>query len=70
MNVDLIKEDIKKNIGRKVRINVFGLRNKKNTYEGILKICYPSLFIVDVSGTNKSFTYADVITGEVKISYQ
>jgi len=69
MNLDLIKEQIKLNLGRRIRVQVFGLRNKKNVYEGILIDCYPNLFIVNVDGSNKSFTYADVVTGEVKLDY-
>ena len=69
MNLDIVKNDIRKNIGRKVRINVYGLRNRKNVYEGRLDGCYPNIFTVNVDGSSKSFTYSDVITGEVKIEY-
>ena len=69
MNINIIKEDISKNINRKVIINVYGLRNKVNRYEGILYKIYPNLFTVLVNGEEKSFNYRDVITGEVKIKY-
>jgi len=70
MNIDLVKEKIEKNIGKKVVVNVYGLRNKKMFYEGILRSCYSNVFVVDVLGSSKSFTYADVITGEVKLQYK
>lgn len=69
MNINIIKEDISKNINRKVIVNVYGLRNRVSRYEGILYKIYPNFFTVLVNGEEKSFNYRDVITGEVKIKY-
>ena len=69
MNVDLVKEQIKAHLGKRITVSVFGLRNRKNVYEGTLVDCYSNIFVVNVMGSSKSFTYADVITGEVKLQY-
>ncbi len=69
MNINIVKEEISKNINRKVSISVYGLRNRVNRYEGIIYKMYPNLFTVLVNGEEKSFNYRDVITGEVKIKY-
>ncbi|HIS12620.1 MAG TPA: Veg family protein [Candidatus Onthocola stercoravium] len=69
MNINIVKEEISKNINRKVSIAVYGLRNRVNRYEGIIYKMYPNLFTVLVNGEEKSFNYRDVITGEVKIKY-
>ena len=69
MNINLVKEEIKNNINRKVNIAVCGLRNRINRYEGVIYKMYPNLFTVLVNGEEKSFNYRDVITGEVKIKY-
>ena len=69
MNINIIREDISKNISKKVIVNVYGLRNRVSRYEGILYKIYPNLFTVLVNGEEKSFNYRDVITGEVKIKY-
>lgn len=69
MNINLVKEEIKNNINRKVNISVYGLRNRINRYEGVIYKMYPNLFTVLVNGEEKSFNYRDVITGEVKIKY-
>lgn len=69
MNINIVKEEISKNINRKVSIVVYGLRNRVNRYEGIIYKMYPNLFTVLVNGEEKSFNYRDVITGEVKIKY-
>ena len=69
MNINIVKEEISKNINRKVSIAVYGLRNRVNRYEGIIYKMYPNLFTVLVKNKEKSFNYRDVITGEVKIKY-
>ncbi len=69
MNINIVKEEIKSKINRKVSICVFGLRNRVNRYEGVIYKVYPNIFTVLIDGEEKSFTYRDVITGEVKIKY-
>ena len=69
MNINIVKEEISKNINKKVSIAVYGLRNRVNRYEGTIYKMYPNLFTVLVNGEEKSFNYRDVITGEVKIKY-
>lgn len=69
MNINIIKEEIAKKINRKVIVSVYGLRNKINRFEGTLYKVYPNIFTVLVNNEEKSFTYRDVITGEVKIKY-
>jgi uncharacterized protein Veg len=69
MNIDIIREQIKNNINRNVKIKVNGLRNKTNIYYGKIINVYPYIFSVMVDEENKSFSYADVITGEVEVSY-
>ena len=69
MNINIIKENINKNINRNVVISVYGLRNRMTKYEGVIYKVYPNLFTILVNNEEKSFTYRDVITGEVKIKY-
>lgn len=69
MNINIIKDEINKNINRKVSIAVHGLRNRVNRYDGVIYKIYPNLFTVLINGEEKSFNYRDVITGEVKIKY-
>ncbi len=69
MNPDIIKEQIKKNIDKKVRITVHGLRNKTNLYDGNIKAIYPNIFTIYDGNYEKSFSYRDVITGDIKIKY-
>ena len=67
MNINIIKEKLSKNINKKVKITVYGLRNKINTYEGQLYKIYPNIFTILIDGKEKSFTYNDYITGDIKV---
>ncbi|MFR5857046.1 MAG: Veg family protein [Bacilli bacterium] len=69
MNINFIKDEITRKLNSKVSISVYGLRNRVNRYEGVLYKVYPNIFTVLIGNEEKSFTYRDVITGEVKIKY-
>lgn len=45
------------------------MRNKTNEYNGYLKKLYPNIFTISENNIEKSFTYADLITGDIKIKY-
>ncbi len=60
---------MQKHINAKVEVSVFGLRNKKEYFIGIISKMYPYIFTVQVNGVEKSFNYADIITGEVQVKY-
>ena len=70
MNPEIIKEKIEKDIGKKVRITVYGLRNKTCLYDAIIKATYPNIFTIFDGNSEKSFSYRDVITGDIKIKYE
>ena len=69
MNLDLVRNKIKDNLNRKVIVTVYGLRNRINRYEGILYKAYPNIFSILEDGKEKSFSYNDYITGDIKIKY-
>ena len=69
MNLNIIKEQISKSLNKKVLVSVYGLRNRVDRYEGTLYKMYPNIFTILINGEEKSFTYRDVITGEVKLKY-
>ncbi|MDE6284342.1 MAG: hypothetical protein K2M17_01175 [Bacilli bacterium] len=69
MNINIIKADLAKKLNRKVIVSVHGLRNRVSRYEGTLYKLYPNIFTIKTGGEEKSFSYRDVITGEVKIKY-
>ena len=62
------KEFIKSNYGRRVIIKILGIRNKVEMVEGIISECYSHVFIVRTKFGNKSFTYTDVLIGNIRVS--
>lgn len=70
MNPNFIKEEIQKHKNEQVLITIYGMRNKKSTYEGTIKDIYPNIFTVIEGKKEKSFSYSDVITGDIKIKYK
>jgi len=69
MNIDIVKNKILNNLNRKVIVTVYGLRNKINRYEGTLYKVYPNIFSIIENGVEKSFSYNDYITGDIKIKF-
>jgi uncharacterized protein Veg len=69
MNINITKEEIRKSINKKVIISVHGMRNRINRYEGIIYKVYPNIFTILIDGEEKSFSYRDIITGDIKIKY-
>lgn len=69
MNINLIKEEIEKNLNQAVKITEYGMRNKVNTYIGYISGIYPNIFTVKIDNDNKSFSYADVVIKDITIEY-
>lgn len=69
MNIDIVKQKIESNLNKKVIVSVYGLRNKVSRYEGILYKTYPNIFSIIYDGVEKSFSYNEYITGDVKIKF-
>ena len=69
MNIDDIKNKIKNDIGKKVHITVYGMRNKINYYEGPIYKVYPNIFTILENGEEKSFAYRDIITKDINVKY-
>jgi uncharacterized protein Veg len=68
MNIDLIKDKLSKDLNKLVVVTVYGMRNRVNRYEGVLYKLYPNLFSIMTENGEKSFSYNEYITGEVKIT--
>ena len=62
------KDFIRNNYGKRVIIKVLGLRNKTDIVEGIISECYKQIFIVSTKFGKKSFTYTDVLVGNIRVT--
>ena len=50
-------------------VNVYGMRNKNQRYIGILKDIYPKIFTVIRDDKIYSYSYSDIINGEVCLKF-
>ena len=69
MNIEFVKNDLSKKIGKKVIVTVYGMRSKVDHYEGVLYKIYPNIFTIKYHNEEKSFPYRDVITKDIRIKY-
>ncbi len=69
MNINIIKDEIKRNKGKKVIVKIYGMRNRIETIEGIITKVYPNLFMVENRRESKSISYADIISKEAVVKY-
>lgn len=61
------KEFIRKNVGKNVLIEILGIRNKVEYIEGIISECYANVFVVKSKRMNRSYSYSDVLIGNVLV---
>ena len=61
-------EYVKSNYGKRVIVKIYGIRNKIDTIEGIITECYSKIFVVKTKFGNKSFTYTDILVGNIKLT--
>lgn len=69
MNIELVKNDLKKHVGKNVKVTVYGLRNRIERYEGMLYKIYPNIFTILYENTEKSFPYRDIITKDINVKF-
>ena len=69
MNINIVKEELSKNLGRRVQITEYGMRNKENNYYGVLYKIYNNIFTIKTNDFEKSFSLADLIIGDIVINY-
>lgn len=68
-----IRKKLESHLGEKIKLRANRGRRKTYEKEGILESIYPSIFIVRVDENNYyqrlSFSYADVLTETVELSF-
>ena len=69
MNPNVIRENLMTHKGERVKVKIFGMRNKTDSFIGILKDIYPQIFTIQRQDTIKSFSYSELINKEVVLSF-
>ncbi|HOB29622.1 MAG: Veg family protein [Dethiobacteria bacterium] len=68
-----IRKRLEPHVGEKIRLKANRGRRRTFEKEGILESTYPSIFVVRIDEPNYfqrvSFTYADVLTETVELSF-
>ena len=72
INLDALKNQVQKNIGKKVVIKADKGRNKIITKTGIIENVFPSLFTIKIINEfdqerTVSYTYSDLLTSTVEL---
>ena len=70
MTIEAIRENINHNVGNSVKVVHNEGRNKVSHYEGRVVEVYRNVFIILDGVGKKSFSYYDVLTETVKISFK
>ena len=72
MNIEKIRRDINKGLGSDVIVTHNEWRNKIYEYEGKVVEVYNNIFIIldKKDARKKSFSYYDVLTEAVKVSFK
>ena len=68
LNIDKIKNYVKKLVGSKLKIKVYLGRNKYLYYDGDIEKIHNNIFTINTSKGIKSFTDSDIATKAVIIS--
>lgn len=71
--IDDIKAQLEKKIGQRIELVVDKGRKKTRERRGVLKDTYPAIFIIELNDEVEyerlSFSYTDVLTGIVDITF-
>ncbi|MDO5017903.1 MAG: Veg family protein [Lagierella massiliensis] len=72
MSLEVLKNQVEENIGKKVVVKADKGRNKVITKTGIIENVFPSLFTIKITNEFEqertiSFTYSDLLTSTVEL---
>ncbi len=72
MSLEVLKNQVEENIGKKVVVKADKGRNKIITKTGVIENVFPSLFTIKITNDFEqqrtiSFTYSDLLTSTVKL---
>lgn len=73
MTIEKIKNKISEHIGEEIELKFNGSRNKVEYYNAVLKDVYKKVFTVQIKNEYnevKSFSYSDVLTNTLEISFR
>lgn len=69
MNPHVIRENLAMHKGERVQVKVYGMRNKTDSFIGVLKDVYPKIFVIETGSSIRTFSYSEIISKEVVLSF-
>ena len=70
MTISKIRDKISSHVGNEVKVVHNEGRNKVFEYRGKVVEVYPNVFIILDNNSKRSFSYYDVLTDTVKVSFK
>ncbi len=70
MTIDAIRENIYHHMGNHIFVTYNEGRNKVSCYEGKVVEAYQNIFIIMDHDSKMSFSYHDILTKTVKVSFR
>lgn len=67
--IDNIRNDIKKNIGKRVKIVTKCCRNKSDVFVGIINGVYPNIFTISDGNETNSFSFSEILIKDITLYF-
>ena len=67
--IEKIKADVYKHLGKEVKVVARENRNRNETFYGNIKEIYSHIFIVSNGVNKKSYSFADILSRDIQITF-
>jgi len=67
--IEDIRNDMKKNIGKRVKIVTKCCRNKSDVFVGIINGVYPNIFTISDGTETKSFSFSELLIKDITLYF-
>lgn len=67
--IDDIRRDMKKNIGKRVKIITKCCRNKSDVFVGVINAVYPNIFTINNGNETKSFSFSEILIKDITLYF-
>lgn len=69
MMIEDIRNDMKKNIGKQVKIVTKCCRNKSDVFVGVINGVYPNIFTISDGNETKSFSFSELLIKDITLYF-
>lgn len=67
--IDEIRNDMKKNIGKRVKIITKSCRNKSDVFVGVINGVYPNIFTISDGTDIRSFSFSEILIKDITLYF-